>query len=130
MIALNETGYYYYEGSLTTPPCNDVVRWNIMNVFGSVSKRQMERMRLLMETHNESIAPNYRDVQYNENDLFGCIKNDENVIVEDNDGLSTIDIILIIISGLLFCITVFVVCLYCRIKKLIGTQGNYQQMEL
>merc|ERR1712083_582391 len=39
-------GYYAYEGSLTTPPCTNIVRWHVMNAKASISEKQMEQFEL------------------------------------------------------------------------------------
>eukprot|EP01084_Bolivina_argentea_P240010 403288_1 len=133
-LDLNVSGYYYYEGSLTIPPCDDIVRWNVMNTFGYVSNKQMMRLRQLYSNENKSIAPNFRHIQYNENDLFGCVPtSDENVIGENDDNtLNTLDIILIVACSVLVILLVLIIFVFCKYKKkLFGkNDGNYQQMEL
>ena len=49
--------YYGYNGSLTTPPCTEGVRWFVMQSVGTVSQRQVEQLQEL--TH----GPNNRPVQ-------------------------------------------------------------------
>ena len=49
--------YYGYDGSLTTPPCTEGVRWCVMQSVGTVSQRQVEQLQEL--TH----GPNNRPVQ-------------------------------------------------------------------
>ena len=69
---LETKGYYAYEGSLTTPPCTDVVRWHIMKATSTVSESQLEKLRTLMNDVGETIAPNYREIQENINDVYDC----------------------------------------------------------
>ena len=54
----NGAGYFYYKGSLTTPPCTENVNWLIMTSFVTVSETQIELLRQLMPIDN------YRDVQH------------------------------------------------------------------
>ena len=36
-----DEGYYHYSGSLTTPPCDQTVTWNVMKAPIYVSKAQV-----------------------------------------------------------------------------------------
>ena len=49
--------YYGYDGSLTTPPCTEGVRWIVMQDVGTVSPEQVERLQALTG------GPNNRPVQ-------------------------------------------------------------------
>ena len=49
--------YFGYDGSLTTPPCSEGVRWIVMQSVGTVSEAQVERLRTLTG------GPNNRPVQ-------------------------------------------------------------------
>eukprot|EP01084_Bolivina_argentea_P013807 25876_1 len=40
---VHQGGYYSYEGSLTTPPCFEIVRWFVMKKRSYISEKQMER---------------------------------------------------------------------------------------
>jgi len=67
-------GYYAYEGSLTTPPCTNIVRWHVMNAKASISEKQMEQFRTLLGADGEHTqSPNYREVQANPNTVYGCM---------------------------------------------------------
>jgi len=37
--------FYQYDGSLTTPPCSEVVWWNVADVPLSISKAQMDKLK-------------------------------------------------------------------------------------
>ena len=50
-------GHYGYDGSLTTPPCTEGVRWIVMREVGTVSPEQVERLQALTG------GPNNRPVQ-------------------------------------------------------------------
>ena len=49
--------YYRFNGSLTTPPCTENVRWLVMKYFDTVSKEQIEKFIHAMH------HPNNRPVQ-------------------------------------------------------------------
>jgi carbonic anhydrase len=39
----SNTGYYHYDGGLTTPPCSEVVWWNLADTHVNVSPMQFNR---------------------------------------------------------------------------------------
>ncbi len=49
--------YYRFNGSLTTPPCTEGVRWIVLKEYATVSKEQVERFKKVMG------MPNNRPVQ-------------------------------------------------------------------
>lgn len=49
--------HFGYDGSLTTPPCSEGVRWIVMQSVGTVSEAQVERLQALTG------GPNNRPVQ-------------------------------------------------------------------
>lgn len=40
-----DTGFYYYEGSLTTPPCSETVHWHLMKKSLKVSKTTISQFK-------------------------------------------------------------------------------------
>eukprot|EP01083_Nonionella_stella_P022134 61186_1 len=67
-----EKGYYTYEGSMTTPPCMDVVRWYVLNAFGKISTKQLELFRSLQNEEGGSMSHNDREIQSNANQVYFC----------------------------------------------------------
>lgn len=49
-----DCGFYHYDGSLTTPPCSEIVWWNLADKRLPISVRQFNRMvNLVLEARNE-----------------------------------------------------------------------------
>jgi len=47
-----ERDYYRFNGSLTTPPCTEGVRWLVMKKSVTLSKAQIETFKKVMHLHN------------------------------------------------------------------------------
>lgn len=47
-----ERSYYSFNGSLTTPPCTEGVRWLVIKAPATVSHQQVEAFEKVMEHHN------------------------------------------------------------------------------
>jgi carbonic anhydrase len=48
-------GYYTYGGSLTTPPCSEIVTWIVMKDQITASKAQIDAMKAIMHTNNRPV---------------------------------------------------------------------------
>ncbi len=57
MLLPQERDYYRFNGSLTTPPCTEGVRWLVMKNYATASKEQIEKFSHIMH------HPNNRPVQ-------------------------------------------------------------------
>lgn len=55
-ILPNNKSYYYYNGSLTTPPCSEVVNWYVLKNPLEASKEQIEKVSTILHG-------NYRPIQ-------------------------------------------------------------------
>lgn len=64
LIPVNLKNYYRYDGSLTTPGCDEVVLWNLMDlpVIG-ISEDQLLEFQSLQDKHGSPILSNSRPVQ-------------------------------------------------------------------
>ncbi|MDD5156887.1 carbonic anhydrase [Sulfurimonas sp.] len=61
-----DKGYYRFDGSLTTPPCSEGVRWMVLKNYTTISKEQTKEFLDLFEhNNNRPIQPiNARKVVY------------------------------------------------------------------
>jgi carbonic anhydrase len=50
-------GYYEFEGSLTTPPCSEGVRWLVLQQHATISKEQLAAFRKLYPANARPIQP-------------------------------------------------------------------------
>ncbi len=50
-------GYYTYEGSLTTPPCSEPVRWFVMDAPIQASSKQLKALRAQYDNNNRPLQP-------------------------------------------------------------------------
>ncbi|XP_068234635.1 uncharacterized protein [Palaemon carinicauda] len=56
-------GFYRYQGSLTTPTCNEIVTWTVFKQPITISAAQMVQFRTLYDDYGHLIVNNYRPVQ-------------------------------------------------------------------
>ena len=52
-----ETQYYHYNGSLTTPPCNESVAWFVMKTPMEVSVGQVSSFTAVMHQNARPVQP-------------------------------------------------------------------------
>ncbi|XP_065895844.1 putative carbonic anhydrase 3 [Dysidea avara] len=63
MIPAN-LSYYYYQGSLTTPACSEVVQWFLLRNAVSVPEQFLQAMRTsVLDADGAVLQQNYRDTQ-------------------------------------------------------------------
>lgn len=51
--------YFYYSGSLTTPPCSEGVQWYILNKAIAISKEQVSQFQELIAFNSRPVQPMY-----------------------------------------------------------------------
>ncbi len=58
--------YYHYDGSLTTPPCAEVVDWYVLQQPITASKEQLTKMAVILSSNYRPVQPlNGREVSRN-----------------------------------------------------------------
>ena len=55
--------YFTYQGSLTTPGCNEIVTWIVSDTPFKVSRKQIKALRSLKDSHGEPLVDNFRPTQ-------------------------------------------------------------------
>ena len=74
-------GYYHYEGSLTTPGCNEVVQWFVLKNTVNVPSDFVDALRTTVNDEDgATLTENHRDTQ----DLNG-----RDVMVQDSSAVSS-----------------------------------------
>ena len=56
-ILPKQRGYYEFEGSLTTPPCSEGVRWLVLQKHANVSKAQLDAFKKLYPANARPLQP-------------------------------------------------------------------------
>jgi len=57
------TRFYRYNGSLTTPDCNEIVQWTVLKEPVPISQAQLDTFRTLLSKEEIPLGNNYRPVQ-------------------------------------------------------------------
>ena len=57
-----EPGFYHYKGSLTSPPCADIVNWIVHTEVLPIKEAHLQSLRAVWLKHLEG-HDNYRDCQ-------------------------------------------------------------------
>ncbi len=52
---VSKLDYYHYDGSLTTPPCSEIVEWYVLKIPLTASKEQLNQMLAIMHENNRPI---------------------------------------------------------------------------
>ena len=75
---LDDRSYYYYEGSLTTPPCSQVVQWFLLRNPVRIPSVFMSALRTMVNNPEEEVLTmNFCDTQQ---------LNNLDVMIQDTDG--------------------------------------------
>ncbi|CAO1306342.1 unnamed protein product [Diamesa hyperborea] len=85
LLSDNLDEYYVYNGSLTTPPCSEVVTWLDFQVPIPLSHAQIENFRSLQDPEGNMLTHNYRPIQPIGDRVVWYISND---FVMDGNSLT------------------------------------------
>ena len=55
--------YYHYQGSLTTPNCDERVQWFVLQSVINLPQTYVEKLRRIKDKHGAAVTWNYRDFQ-------------------------------------------------------------------
>jgi carbonic anhydrase len=70
----DDSEYYHYLGSLTTPLCNPVVSWHVLKDKKTVSSDQISKLATMEDAVGHLVNDIYRTAQTNQNTVYQCPK--------------------------------------------------------
>ena len=68
-VNLSNSKMWYYEGSLTTPGCHEIVRWHVFDYKLKITNNILESLRNLNGSHGK-MTHNWRPIQKNDNPVY------------------------------------------------------------
>lgn len=63
LLPTNRDGFFRYEGSLTTPSCDEAVIWTVLTESVPFAVSQIERFKDVKDDKGEALTHNYRTLQ-------------------------------------------------------------------
>lgn len=63
LLPKNRSSYYRYEGSLTTPSCDEAVIWTVLDNTVPFAITQIERFKLVKDAEGALLTHNFRQLQ-------------------------------------------------------------------
>ncbi|CAG0921387.1 unnamed protein product, partial [Notodromas monacha] len=77
LLPVSTAGFYRYYGSLTTPPCNEVVAWTVFKEPMPISETQLGAFRDLLHDATELMQNNFRPIQPKKGRLVKRLKKNQ-----------------------------------------------------
>ena len=62
LLPSNPETFYRYMGSLTTPGCNEIVTWSVIQQTVKITESELETLRSLWDSDGNKLGNNYRFV--------------------------------------------------------------------
>merc|ERR550517_2464058 len=69
MGLLKSDAFWRYQGSLTTPPCSEIVAWHVMMEPLYITQAQIDTIEGISKIPNNFRPPKFREVQINKGDM-------------------------------------------------------------
>lgn len=63
LLPIDQSAYFRYEGSLTTPNCNEAVIWTVLEQSVPFAASQIERFKQVKDSTGELLTHNFRPLQ-------------------------------------------------------------------
>lgn len=75
LFPVKKCKYFTYQGSLTVPPCIEVITWIVFYQYLPISCGELREFRRIYDFNNEHVMDNFRKVQPIGDRVVGLIKN-------------------------------------------------------
>ncbi|CAG9859148.1 unnamed protein product [Phyllotreta striolata] len=62
-MPMDKSGFYRYNGSLTTPGCDEGIIWTVFMHTLPISKSQVDGFRMIRTSHHVQLTENFRELQ-------------------------------------------------------------------
>lgn len=63
LLPKDDRAYYFYEGSLTTEPYNEIVQWYVLKIPTEIPEDYLHQLRSTINKEGEKVTRNFREIQ-------------------------------------------------------------------
>ena len=67
---LEDTKFWYYKGSLTTPECYEIVHWHVLDTKLKITTSHLNKFRKIHDSDGSDLTHNWRPIQNNAKDVY------------------------------------------------------------